>query len=308
MKVLIKEKLSEHKVKTPEGYLICMDSVIARTGPQEYYKSELFGDAGDDSMISVDRKADQVFSPETLASFENKPLTCEHPDENVTPDNYKDLSVGYVRDVRKGKYENQDVMLANLVVTDPDTIKDIEKGVRTELSCGYDCDITDGDHPEQINIRGNHVALCEQGRAGIAKIVDSVPDKPNSIIYKGYYIEHDFYGEDEYTVQYLGDDIWFDTLEEAKSFIDETIEHNRDMIRDHAIATKDTTNDTYSEGFKEKLKEILENQENALDDETDEILDDETAKRYNHQKHKTLEEIRRQLGDLDDEKDQDSGD
>ncbi|MBP0990187.1 MAG: phosphatase PAP2 family protein [Oscillospiraceae bacterium] len=51
-----------------------------------------------------------------------------------------------------------------------------ENGEHTELSCGYDCDIEDEEHPCQKNIRGNHVALCEQGRAGIARIVDSVND------------------------------------------------------------------------------------------------------------------------------------
>lgn len=179
MKVLIKVQLSPHKYKTPEGYLICEDSVLARTGKQQYMKCELYEDCeGDQTIIDVDRKPEQVFSPETLASFENKPLTCEHPNENVTPENYRDYAIGFVRDVHKGKYEGQDVMLGTLVVTDADAIDLIESGDMNELSCGYDCDITTGDNPEQINIRGNHVALCSQGRAGIAKIIDSLDELP----------------------------------------------------------------------------------------------------------------------------------
>jgi hypothetical protein len=42
--------------------------------------------------------------------------------------------------------------------------------------------------------------------------------------YKGYYIEIGFYGEDEITVQYCGDDIWFKSIEEAKKFIDQITE------------------------------------------------------------------------------------
>ena len=42
--------------------------------------------------------------------------------------------------------------------------------------------------------------------------------------YKGYYIEIGFYGEDEITVQYCGDDIWFNSVEEAKKFIDQITE------------------------------------------------------------------------------------
>ena len=40
-----------------------------------------------------------------------------------------------------------------------------------------------------------------------------------SIICDGYWIEYNIYGQGEYTVQYNGDDVWFDTLEEAKAFI-----------------------------------------------------------------------------------------
>ena len=39
--------------------------------------------------------------------------------------------------------------------------------------------------------------------------------------YKGFYIEFNFYGRNEYTVQYCGDDLMFETKEEAERFIDE---------------------------------------------------------------------------------------
>lgn len=181
MKVLVKEKLSQHKYKDNSGYLICVDSILARTGPQEYLMSELYPESDSNEIITIDRKPEQVFSAETLSSFENKPLTCEHPTENVVPENHKEYAVGFVRDVKRGVADGKDVMLGTLVIQDPQCIADIENNIRTDLSCGYDCDITEGDHPEQINIRGNHVALCEQGRAGVAKIVDSVNFNPNLI-------------------------------------------------------------------------------------------------------------------------------
>jgi len=173
MRQLVVTKLSPNKMITSNGYLICTNAVLARTGKQQYLKSEIYDDSDEDEIIEIDRKPEQVFADATIASFENVPLTCEHPYENVTPENYKEYMVGYVRDVKKGKYNGQDVLLGTLVVTDPQCIQDIQNGYRTELSCGYDCDITEGKNPQQINIRGNHVALCEQGRAGIAKIVDS---------------------------------------------------------------------------------------------------------------------------------------
>lgn len=180
MKVLIAEKLSQHRYKTPEGYLICVDSVLARTGKQTYRRNEIFADSEDDRLIEVDRKAEEVFSPETMASFENKPICVEHPDVDVTVDNISEFAVGFVRDIHKGEYEGEPVMLGTLVITDAKTIKEIENGEHTDLSCGYDCDIEDCDSPEQKHIRGNHIALCEQGRAGIAHIVDSVNDEEST--------------------------------------------------------------------------------------------------------------------------------
>jgi hypothetical protein len=114
-----------------------------------------------DNNKYLDHNKDSVLAyfGATITSFENVPLTCEHPYENVTPENYKEYSVGYVRDVHRGTYNGKDVLIGTLVVTDPKCIQDIQNGYRTELSCGYDCDITDGDNPQQINIRGNHYIL-----------------------------------------------------------------------------------------------------------------------------------------------------
>ena len=176
MKILVAEKLSEHRYKTPEGYLICVDSILARTGKQTYKRSEIFGD-DDERLVEVDRKAEEVFSPETMASFENKPICVEHPDVDVNSGNISEFAVGFVRDIHKGEYEGEPVMLGTLVITDAKTIEEIEEGKHTDLSCGYDCDIEDTENPQQRRIRGNHVALCEQGRAGIARIVDSVKDE-----------------------------------------------------------------------------------------------------------------------------------
>lgn len=46
-----------------------------------------------------------------------------------------------------------------------------------------------------------------------------------SMEYKGYYIECNFYGHGEFTVQYCGDDVFFRTEKEAKNFIDNAAEN-----------------------------------------------------------------------------------
>lgn len=178
MRFLVTEKLGPHKFKTPEGYLICTDAILSRTGKQEYKRCELFGNACEDpdKIVNVERTDDEVFSDKAMASFENKPICIEHPDHDVNAENHNELAVGFVRDIHKGEDNGKPVMMGTLVITDKDAVEAVESGEYKELSCGYDCDIDDNDEPCQRNIRGNHVALCKQGRAGIARIVDSVDD------------------------------------------------------------------------------------------------------------------------------------
>lgn len=182
MRFLVAEKLGPHKFKTPEGYLICTDAILSRTGKQEYKRCEIFGDACDepDKIVNVDRVDAEVFSDKAMASFENKPICIEHPDHDVNAENHNELAVGFVRDVHKGEDNGHPVMMGTLVITDKDAVEAVESGEYKELSCGYDCDIDDNDELCQRNIRGNHVALCKQGRAGIARIVDSVKDNKMS--------------------------------------------------------------------------------------------------------------------------------
>lgn len=228
MKILVSEKLSEHKYKTPEGYLICTDAILARTGKQTYTKDEVFGD-GDNTEIDIDRPYDQVMNEKTIASFENKPVTFDHPEEDVNVGNYKSYAVGYVRDVHQGKVDGKDVILGNLVITDQDAINAIESGEHTDLSCGYDCDIKDDGNGgyAQNNIRGNHVALCKEGRAGMARIVDSkvednymgVLPKERRYRYRGWVIIDRGYSSAPYSIEDYPYAKEFRTLEEAKTFI-----------------------------------------------------------------------------------------
>lgn len=60
-------RLSEHMTRTPEGFLICRDVPIARTGRQDYLPQEIGQDG--DRMVPVYRTEDEVFSQATIASF-----------------------------------------------------------------------------------------------------------------------------------------------------------------------------------------------------------------------------------------------
>lgn len=126
-----------------------------------------FGGENPEKIYVVKRPEEEVFSKAALASFEGKPVVDEHPDENVTPDNIGRYIKGTCRDVHRGEGALSDCVVADLIIYDKDLIKKIESGKR-DISCGYDClwDPKDDDTYVQLEIRGNHVAVVEEGRAG----------------------------------------------------------------------------------------------------------------------------------------------
>ena len=79
-------RISEHMTQTPEGFLICHDVPINRTGRQQYLRREI-GLEGD-GLVTVYRDEDEVFSKAALASFEGKPVTQDHPPCAVEPHNF----------------------------------------------------------------------------------------------------------------------------------------------------------------------------------------------------------------------------
>ena len=159
-------RISDHILKTPEGFLICKDVPIARTGVQQYRGCE-FGAPVGDAVYDVKRPEAEVFDRAAVASFEGKPVCDEHPDEDVTPANYGRYMKGVCRDVRRGDGDLGNCLVADLVIYDADLIHKIEAGKR-EISCGYDClwNPTSDSSYDQLEIRGNHVAVVDRGRAG----------------------------------------------------------------------------------------------------------------------------------------------
>ena len=175
-------RISDHILKTPEGFLICKDVPIARTGTQQYRGCE-FGGPVADGIYDVQRPEAEVFDRAAVASFEGKPVCDEHPEEDVTPDNYGRYMKGVCRDVRRGDGDLSNCLVADLVIYDADLINKIEAGKR-EISCGYDClwNPTSDSSYDQLEIRGNHVAVVDRGRAGHkVAIRDTADDKKGGI-------------------------------------------------------------------------------------------------------------------------------
>lgn len=178
-------KISNNMTKTPEGFLICHNVPIARTGWYEYLENELKEDGSPTQTIQVYRGPDEVFSPAAIASFEGKPVTDEHPPEmEVTPDTSKIYTKGAAQNVRKSPNE-EDLLISDLIIYDEELIKKIEDGKR-EISCGYDCNyvLVDGTYC-QTAIRGNHIAVVDAGRAGHRVRIKDSDIKRNNTKQKG---------------------------------------------------------------------------------------------------------------------------
>lgn len=152
--------------KTPQGFLR-VPARLTRVGVLTYKRA-------DGSERRELRRPEQVFAAESLASLHDAPVTDLHPQQMVTPENVRELSVGHVSHATvraDGRFVE-----AQLVITDAKMIAAVESKTRREVSCGYTCKTLEapgqwnGEHydAEQIDIRYNHSGLgpAKWGRAG----------------------------------------------------------------------------------------------------------------------------------------------
>jgi uncharacterized protein len=153
---------------TGDGYLVA-EPRVARSGIQVYQGWEL--GRPEVQQVRVYRPADEVFSPEAMASFAHKPVTLDHPTEAVSAKNWRKHAVGWTGDrvARDGDY-----IRVPMILTDAQVIAAVQGGKR-ELSAGYAAKFiwgagTTDDGQEydarQAAIRDNHVAVCDKARGG----------------------------------------------------------------------------------------------------------------------------------------------
>lgn len=168
-------EISPNQTETVNGFLVCRNVPIARTGEQVYLRRELGLDGDPDFPVTVNRYPEDVFREAVLASFEGVPVTDDHPPEFVNPANYANYTRGHVQNVRRdGKF-----LIADLFINDPILADQIRNRTKREVSCGYTCKwVADGENYKQTDLVGNHVAVVPTGRAGHdVAIKDKAPDQ-----------------------------------------------------------------------------------------------------------------------------------
>jgi hypothetical protein len=142
---------------------------IAKVGELKYFNKD-----GSDRLEVVTPEV--LFDSKSIDSFKMKPITSpHHPPVMLNADNAGTYSKGMT-----GNLVTIDGDFLGIVatVTDAETIRGIKGGRTKQVSCGYMAGTrqrSDGKF-DQLYRLGNHVTICEQGRAGadVRVNVDSV--------------------------------------------------------------------------------------------------------------------------------------
>ena len=229
------KKIGRTREITPEGYLLCRDVALARTGELIYGDGEIPVKPDMTGRIVATRGDDDLFRPETMASAEGKPVTNDHPDEWVTPVNWKDVAVGVTQNVRRGTGIDDNLLIADLLVQDEDAIEAIQKG-KVEISLGYDCEYTQVEEGKatQSDIVINHIALVKNGRNGSRCAI-----------------------KDSKTMSKKTKTPWYQALLGAKRTIDEALEEAKKTDDNDPDKTEDDDDEESNGKTNDALSQIL---------------------------------------------------
>jgi hypothetical protein len=160
-----------------DGHLHVGRSHISKATVNEYWGHEI--PEWKPLELDPDRKYKLLRHPEELEkaanTFNGKPLLNQHQPVS-SADCRPELVIGSTG--TDAEY-NHPYLDNSLVVWKDAAIKDIQSEARKDLSCGYryDADMTPGEYEGEAydgvmrNIRGNHVALVTEGRAGSDVVV-----------------------------------------------------------------------------------------------------------------------------------------
>ena len=221
------------KINRADGEMVTLDATFTRSGIFLYMKQ--------DGTVSRElRPEDEVFKEDSMQSLRLKPLTNSHPPENLTTKTAKQFVVGSVGETIT---KVDDIFLAGKIsVIDEDTIIAVESG-KSELSCGYKCvmdntpGIWNGQQYDAVqrNIKYNHVAIVDRGRAG--KDVKIKLDSGDAIMF-------DKNNEEENMFKVKIDGKEYDVTEDVKNAFDAQSKKDATILAelqakaDEAAATK----------------------------------------------------------------------
>ncbi|MDE9483842.1 DUF2213 domain-containing protein [Xenorhabdus bovienii] len=153
------------------GWLEVKDNPISKVGVFDYMGSEI-GAPNPGDLYRVYRPAEELESQATIESFKLKPFIDEH--EMLGKDGTPAEKKGIEGVIGENVYFDYPYLRGNIKILSNAALNQIDNG-KIELSPGYRCryEFTPGTFEGeqydaiQRDIRGNHLALVEEGRTGI---------------------------------------------------------------------------------------------------------------------------------------------
>lgn len=170
----------DERIIDTNGWPEIRDNPLSKVGVFAYSGRVLPGAADPDKMYMVYRPAAELADPETVASFKLVPWIDNHTmlgeeESGMTPAEQKGVQGVVGEDVYFAETEQfPDGALFGNIKVFSESMKNLIDAGKEELSCGYRCKYEweagefNGQHYELIQrqIRGNHLALVNQGRMG----------------------------------------------------------------------------------------------------------------------------------------------
>jgi len=161
----------------PSGFMSLLAN-LTRTGIFVYQQIEPDGTVKILRQLRLAEEQDE----EMLATLSGLPLTNNHPEELVSPENAEDYIVGMTSDrpkkilapVQNGDDAEEEFIQQRVTIFNKDTMQDVKRRRKRQVSLGYTCelDFTPGVYKGQNydciqrNIRVNHVSLVQHARGG----------------------------------------------------------------------------------------------------------------------------------------------
>lgn len=153
------------------GWPEVRDNPLTKVGVFEYLGSQISPDLEPDRIYKVYRPEEELNNEETIKSFRLRPFIDEHV--MLGEGGMEAEKKGIAGVIGENVYFKDGYLRGNLKIFSKKLQNLIDKG-KKELSIGYRClydivkGVYNGEHYDAIqrNIRGNHVALVAEGRAG----------------------------------------------------------------------------------------------------------------------------------------------
>ena len=182
---------TENKDSEASPFIEQKDVILCRSGIQLYHKSELRGFITEDNKPAVEKDWYKEYRPANVIVkakdlFKSLPVTKEHPDVWVTPQNWKELAGGTLdKEIEvvalEGEAEGEIGLKSNITFYTDELYNYYLNN--KEVSVGYTCKKHFVDNPEEAGYdivldeitEVNHLAITKRGRGGSeVAVIDSI--------------------------------------------------------------------------------------------------------------------------------------